>query len=966
MSQHQVAKKNSKEKSLDEPADNFYFARTYPFEKFALQSYKNALSQAQKDYENKLADSRGSSDSWVIEGPYNINGRLNTVAVNPDDNNTILVGLAAGGIFKSVDNAATWYSVFDEFSYLAISHIVYDPYDGNVVYAGTGDANISGYPFIGDGIYKSLDGGESWSYSGLSETGIVSKIIVHPSSTNIIYAATMGLPFERNIDRGLYKSTDAGATWEKILYVDDDAGIIDICSDPENVDVIYAASWNRIRNNHESLVYGDDAHIYKSTDGGVSWEILGGGFPDEVMSRISIEINPEVPETLYACYVNSSLGMGGIYKTTNGGEDWVELDWGGIADAFSGFGWYFDGIQINTKAPESLFVQGVGLYRTTNDGDSWEEIDDPTLHADKHAMYFRGVETYFLCTDGGLYRTTSDADHWTDVDNIPSTQFYHVDQNVHEPGIYYGGFQDNGTKGGNESTGDEWFSLYGADGFHTEFRTDDPDVFYVEYQNGGLIVFDGFDYYWAGDGIDDDDRTNWNTPYILSKHDDDVLYAGTYRVYRSDAGVYPLYDPISDDLTDGVIYEPRFHTVTVIEESDYDAEVLFAGTTDANVHRTTDGGDSWENITADLPEQFVTDIAVSHTNENTVFVSHSGYRENDFVPHIHKSTDLGDSWTDISGDLPDLAVNAIVVYPTDEDKIFVATDGGVYYTTDGGSDWERLGNNMPVIPVYDLEYDAVNNKIIAGTHARACWSISLDEILPLSITVSSDTSICAGQEVMLTASGAVTYSWEPASSIDCDPPCETVIASPTETTTYTVTGTDALGNTATETVTVIVNPIPPESLIETDANCFTITNHFSTLNYQWFDDEGTLLPGETDFVFCADVNDGECFYVVVTNAAGCTDTSAIVCTILESVSDNSPFFQLYENPSGAVIMFTTSLAANEMLIVKMYDIKGAEVKTTIINNQSKNIIDISTLSIGSYFLEVRSGNKKAVRKFVKM
>ncbi|MBC8046181.1 MAG: T9SS type A sorting domain-containing protein [Fimbriimonadaceae bacterium] len=957
--------KTENEKEFYEPADNFYFSRTYPNEIFPLTAYKKAMEHAQMDYENKLAESRGGGDSWIVEGPANISGRMNTIAIDPFDNNNLLVGLASGGIFKSNDHGETWYPVFDDFSYLAIAHIVYDPVDENVIYAGTGDPNISGYPFIGDGIYKSTDGGETWSYSGLSETFIVSKIIVHPADNNIIYAATMGLPFERNIDRGLYKSEDAGATWNKILFVDDDAGIIDIVSDPDNADIIYAASWNRIRNNHESLVWGDNAHIYKSTDGGDSWNILSDDLPIDPMSRISLEMHPDDANIIYACFVGADLGLYGIYKTIDGGLSWNEINTGDVDGAFSGFGWYFDGIQINTKNPDDLFLLAVQLYRTSNDGDDWETIDDPLLHADKHAMAFQGDETYYLATDGGLYRTSSDADHWTDTEDIPSTQLYHVDLNVHSPGIYYGGFQDNGTNAGNSFMIESWYGLFGADGFHTEFRSDDDDIFYVETQNGGIVVFDGFSYYDATNGIDWDDRTNWNTPYIISKHDPDILYAGTYRIYKSDDGVYPYYNAISDDLSDGIIYEERFHTVSVIEESDFDALVLFAGTTDANVQRTTNGGITWENITGILPEHYVTDIAVSHTNEDVVFVSNSGYRENDFVPHIFKSNDLGSSWINISGDLPDLAVNAIVIHPGNDNYIFVATDGGAYYTLDGGADWERLGDNMPVIAVYDLEYDAVNNKIIAGTHARGCWSISLSEIILLDISVSDDITICTGEEAVLTASGAETYTWSPLAGIECDPPCAVVTVTPTETTTYTVTGTDAFGNIATDEVTVFVNPKPEiEITLSVSGGPWLIAEPEGDYTYQWYlDDE--IIGGETNDSLLIAMDVSGIYEVIVTNQFGCEDT--VIYEFEVGIEDNDDIsINIYPNPVHQFLFFNISLQLNTKMDVSVFDITGRKIIAQAITNQNNNVINISTLPAGNYFLEIRSGSKKAVQKFMKL
>ncbi len=325
--------------------------------------------------------------------------------MHPENVDIMLAGCASGGIFKTVDGGLNWYPVFDEFSFLAISHIIYDPVNDDILYAGTGDANISGFPFIGDGIYKSTDGGESWTHIGLTEQCIVSKIIVHPTNNNIIYAATMGLPFERNEDRGLYKSEDAGETWEQVLFVSDQAGIIDIVCDPDDPDQIFAASWDRIRNNHETVVYGEHANIYFSTNGGVSWTILSSGLPAGEQSRISIEMHPENHDILYASYVGTDLNLNGIYKTINSGTTWSELPTSELDGAMGGFGWYFDAVQINPFNADELFFLGVEIYSTTDDGNEWDYIDDFNVHADKHAMHFLSAENYILATDGGFLVT---------------------------------------------------------------------------------------------------------------------------------------------------------------------------------------------------------------------------------------------------------------------------------------------------------------------------------------------------------------------------------------------------------------------------------------------------------------------------------------------------------------------------------------------------------------------------------
>ena len=272
-----------------EPYDYFFLQRSYPDETFDIIAYEKAIKKVSKNISLlKNSSPKNINSSWTIEGPGNIGGRINVVITHPDSSNIMYIGNANGGVFKTIDGGNSWVPVFDEFSFLAIGAIALDPINPDIVYVGTGDPNISGYPFIGDGIYKSIDGGANWTHIGLTEQRIISRIVINPDSPNIIYAAAMGLPFERNNDRGLYRTTDGGDTWEQILFISDEAGIIDLVMDPYNSQVLYAAGWNRIRNNSESVVYGQAAKIYKTNDGGDTWDTLSNGLPTEDMSRIGL------------------------------------------------------------------------------------------------------------------------------------------------------------------------------------------------------------------------------------------------------------------------------------------------------------------------------------------------------------------------------------------------------------------------------------------------------------------------------------------------------------------------------------------------------------------------------------------------------------------------------------------------------------------------------------------------------
>lgn len=723
------------------PEEWYYLSRTNPGATFDLAAYKSALQQGASF---DKSGTPGTNAGWTLEGPLNINGRINCIAVHPQNNQIIYTGSASGGVFRSMDGGASYTSVFDDFNYLAVGEITFNPKNPNIMYVGTGDPNISAYPFIGNGVYKSIDGGNTWNYSGLGNTFIISDISVHPKCPDTVYAASMGLPFVRDNNRGLYKSTDGGSTWTQILFISNQAGVIELLMDPVCPDTLYAAGWDRIRNNTESLVTGTAAQIYRTTDGGQNWTVLTNGLPSGPMSRIGMYFSGQNHNTLFASYVSPLQELQGIYKSTNAGNSWTTVNTSGLPpDVLGSFGWYFGQIRVNPASDNDIFVMGVDMWRTTDGGTSWNMCtpswDQYIVHADKHDMVFLSPTSFLLAADGGLYKSIDNGANWTDADVTPTTQIYRVNCNPHVAGEYYGGAQDNGTLGGSAIQLSSWIRYMGGDGFQPIFDPYDPTLRYYETQNGSLYFDDGMG---GGDftvGIDPSDRRSWDMPIIMSRSDNYRLYTGTYRVYRIPNAPYGSWIPISPDLTDGVIYGDRFHVITTVEESPVNANVLYAGTSDANVWYSPNAGTNWYNVTGTLPGQYVTHIIASPTNASTVWVAHSGYKSNDFIPHIHKSVNNGTSWTDISANLPPLAINNIEVPAGYNDQlIFVATDGGVYATINGGGNWSRLGNNMPLVAVYDIVYDTALNKLVAGTYGRAMQSYDLDSLVQEVITSSGD------------------------------------------------------------------------------------------------------------------------------------------------------------------------------------------------------------------------------------
>lgn len=890
------------------PNDYFFLQRTFPDTVFQLQAYNAAMEQAQQDYlkAKHAAGKSGNNAAWQTEGPGNIGGRFNTIAIPAGSPDTIYAGASVGGVWKTTDGGNTWNPIFDNQAYMAIGDIEIDPNNSNTVYVGTGDPNIGGYPFIGDGLYKSTDAGDHWTHLGLTDTRIISHVEVHPQNSNLIYVSAMGLPFMKDNNRGLYKSTDGGSSWQQVLFLSDSAGVTDLVLDPTDTNTLYVAGWNRVRSNQTNMIYGPQSLIYISTDGGQTWDTIMNGISGVgILSRITIEMSGSDPNVLFASVSDSSLYLRAIYKSINGGGYWNMVNTTSLDPNVSGgFAWYFDQLKVNPADDDQLFVLGVELYRTDNGGGMWG-ISMPNwwqyiVHADLHDLVIEG-NAWYVATDGGLYKTTDQGAHWTDIEQIPVSQFYHVKTSDLYPGEYFGGMQDNGTTLGNAANINNWPRLFGGDGFKIQVHPTDPDIIYMETQYGGIVETDdgGFSFIDAVDGIDPNDRMNWDMPYKISYHNPTTLYAGTGRVYKSTGNSVPYWQPVSPDLTGGTPFLELYHTVSDIEDARTDANIVYAGTSDANFWRSLDAGNTWTHLTTGgLPVRYITDIESSSYTPGLVVVTQSGYRDNDFVPHIHLSTDSGTTWTSIDGDLPDLAINEAEISYANDSIIFVATDGGVYYTINQGAHWMRLGNNMPVMPVYDIEIDQLNSKLVAGTFARSMMSIGIDSILnstqPILVAqVSADATICAGDSTLLTASGGNNYNWSPGTGLSCTH-CANPKASPADTITYTVVVSNSLGAVDTASVTVSVLPVPMVPAIDHVNDSVFITNPQVGVSYTWQFNNTPLPQDSGQYII---VTADGAYRVVAQITGSCAKNSNVELVQLVGLSTvDPPTVTAYPNP----------------------------------------------------------------------
>jgi photosystem II stability/assembly factor-like uncharacterized protein len=727
------------------PVENFFLIRQFFNDEQTSKKYFESLNNL-SNMANLRSVPKGFDENWILRGPSKIGARVNVIKSDPNNSQIVFLGFSSGGLWKTVDAGKTWKSIFDDFPWLAISDINIDPINSNTIYVATGDANISGYPFVGDGVYKSVDGGTTWKNIGPSGIQVTSKIIVNPDNPKILFASSMGLPFQKDKLRGIYKSLDGGNTWEKKLHVSDDAGIIDLIFDPFNSNVLYASSWPRIRNNRESILTGTNANIWKSTDAGSTWKIVSTGLNPGSKGRIGLVASKKTPNLIFCIVMQENNEWEGFYKSLNGGLTWTNLlkepNSKPIPDnAMGGFGWYFGKIEINPYNDQDLFILGVDLWRSKDGGITWNLGAPPwyenNIHADKHDLVFLNENEYLLASDGGVYISKDKGSNWSDYEQIPATQFYRIAFNPHKPTFYYGGAQDHGTLEGNNP--ENWSRLYGGDGFQQVFDASNPNLIYTLIQNGIILVSNnkGLSFNSIMNGIDKFEPVAWDAPFIKSPFNANILYTGTSRIYKNTNGPNATWVPISNDLTDGNIYGARFHNITTIHESSVLQGLLYAGTSDGNCWRYDPETGLWANITVGLPERYVTSIQASPTFPDHVFVCQSGYKDNDWQSHLFISKERGEKWKAIRGDLPYISINDLVVIPEQKDSIlFVATDAGVYGSLNAGKNWYKLGANLPLIAVYDLEYVPEKKELIAGTFGRSIHTYNIKSILEKEYTLS--------------------------------------------------------------------------------------------------------------------------------------------------------------------------------------------------------------------------------------
>lgn len=720
------------------PNDYLFMQRAYPTGEIKPGAYREAAIWKKQE----LQKQRNQANIWEFTGPLNTGGRITDIEVSNLTGNPIYVGAASGGIFQSNDGGSSWQPIFDDQPMLSIGDIALAPIDNEVIYVGTGEVNAGGgsLAYDGDGVYRSDDAGLTWASRGLENVGSIGKVLVDPTDVNTVFVGAMGPLFRNDTNRGVYKSVDGGASWDQILFISNKTGIIDMSMHPTDPLTIYAVAWERERTPENRTYGGPTSGIYKSTDGGVSWDELTTGLPSDgnLKGRISIDIATSNPDVLYASYADASGNIQGIYRTADAGANWTAVNSNQLTNV--GFHWWFGGLFINPVNENEVYHVGFDMAKTIDGGASWQATF-PNVHVDQHALAFNPSDPteVYLGNDGGLYVSGNSGGSSVKDLGLPITQFYRFYVDPSDANRTFGGSQDNNTIRTNTGGLSDWVPIFGGDGFQPLVNMDNGNVIYALSQRGNLgkSTNGGGSFSGALNGIAGGDRNNWDTPIAFDPQDNDIMYYGTNRLYRSSNGA-DNWAVISPDLTNGPSTgNLTFGTLTTIDISPLDSDLIYVGTDDGNVWSSIDGGSNYTNISTGLPDRWVTRVQASPTTPNEVYVTFSGYRFGEDDGHVFMSTDNGATWDDLSNNIPDIPVSDIEV--DGFDNLYLATDVGVLASSDQGVTWAPFGGNMPSVVVTDLHLDENSGFLFAGTYGRSSYKIDVSTD-PLSVAEVGITS----------------------------------------------------------------------------------------------------------------------------------------------------------------------------------------------------------------------------------
>jgi photosystem II stability/assembly factor-like uncharacterized protein len=709
-------------------------------------------------------------------------GRIADLAVVESKPQVFYVGAATGGLWKTVNHGTTWEPLFDGQPTSSIGDVTIAPSNTNIVWVGTGEPqNRQSSPW-GNGAYKSMDGGRTWAHMGLEDTKHIARIVIHPRNPDVVYVAAVGHLWGANADRGVFKTTDGGSTWSKVLFIDDDTGAIDLAMDPGDPNTLYAAMYQRRRTGWGFNGGGPGSGLYRTLDGGDTWIELTDGLPEGDKGRIGIDVYRRDGNVVYATIEadkrDPAAGFGGgqggqgerdrksgLYRSTNRGETW---EW---MSATNPRPMYYSQVRIDPNNPERIYVLGTRLSVSDDGGKTFRNDGAETIHVDHHALWINPNDSdhLILGSDGGVSASWDGTGSWRMFDNLAIGQFYQIGLDMRDPYYVCGGLQDNDSWCGPSRTlnihgirNQDWYEVWGGDGFYNVIDPTDHTIVFTESQGGNIGRYDvttGEKVYLRpipGPRADGDTskqyRFNWNAPIIMSSHDPGVIYIGANHLMRSpDRG--HTWEELGPDLTKQIdrkeleimgvkgsepMLSPNdgtstYGNITTISESPFSPSVVYVGTDDGNVQVTLDGGASWENV-ADrigVPERtYVSRLFASRHAEGRVYATFDGHRNDDYTPYAFVSDDYGRNWRPIANGLPDeWSVNVIVEHHRTPELLFLGNEVGAFFTVDGGDNWTRLGSNFPTVPVDDIQIHPRDNDLVLGTHGRSAWI--LHDVTPL-------------------------------------------------------------------------------------------------------------------------------------------------------------------------------------------------------------------------------------------
>ncbi len=714
------------------------------------------------------ADDKKSVDAAIFAGmklrnmgPAVTGGRISDFAFNPHNPSQYYVATASGGMWKTDNAGVTWQAIADSMPSYSYGDVTMDPNNTNVIWAGTGENNSQRSVAYGDGVYKSVDGGKSWNNVGLKNSEHIGEILIDPRDSNTVYVASQGPLWSKGGDRGLYKTTDGGKTWNNVLEISEHTGVSDIAFDPNNPDVIYATSYQRRRHVWTLINGGPESTIYKSTDAGKTWKKINKGLPSVDLGRIGIDVAPSNGDIIYAI-VEAAQGKSGFYRSTDGGESWQRQ-----SSYVSGSPQYYQEIVVDPKNPHRVYSLDTYLMVSEDGGKNFTRAGEAHKHVDNHALWINPNNTNHLIigSDGGVYESWDRAKNWQFKDNMPLTQFYKVTVDNDYP-FYnvFGGTQDNASLGAPHRTtntsgiqNSDWLFTQFGDGFKTVIDPKDPNIIYSQYQYGGLARYDK----QSGERVQMQpvtpdpnvaQRFNWNSPLLISPHNNQRIYYGSQTLFQSD-NRGDDWRAISGDLSRNVdrnkleVMDTVWSVDSVAKntstsfygaliaatESPLQEGLLYTGSDDGVMHVTKNGGQQWSKLKwpSKVPDNaYVADMEASLFDTNTVFAVFDNHKKGDFKPYVYRSDDNGKRWKDITGDLPVRGSSyAIAQDHVNKDLLFLGTEFGVFFTQNGGKNWVQLKSGIPTIAVRDVEIQRRENDLALATFGRGFYI--LDDYTPL-------------------------------------------------------------------------------------------------------------------------------------------------------------------------------------------------------------------------------------------